>query len=87
LLAGLPVVGYDVGGIPSVCVDGVTGKLVPVGDRAALAAALVELLDDPGYRAKLAAAGRAHVAEHFSAATMNRQLLELYERLIATDPA
>ena len=82
LLAGVPVVGYAVGGIPAVCVDGVTGRLVAVGDRGRLAEALVELLDDPGYRARLAAAGRAHVAEHFSAASMNRQLLELYDRLV-----
>ncbi|MEM9914834.1 MAG: glycosyltransferase family 4 protein [Planctomycetota bacterium] len=82
LLCGVPVVGYDVGGIPSVIQDGETGRLVPVGDRAALGRALLDLLDDPQYRAGLAERGRQHVVEHFSAAKMNRELLELYEQLL-----
>ncbi|MEM6459123.1 MAG: glycosyltransferase [Planctomycetota bacterium] len=82
LLCGVPVVGYDVGGIPSVVIEGETGRLAPVGDHAALAAALLDVLRDPGYGATLAAAGREHVAEHFSADAMNRQLLALYERLV-----
>ncbi|MEM9881944.1 MAG: glycosyltransferase family 4 protein [Planctomycetota bacterium] len=82
LLCGVPVVGYDVGGIPSVVIDGETGRLAPVGDRAALSAALLDVLRDPGYGARLVAAGREHVAEHFSADAMNRQLLALYERLV-----
>ena len=82
LLCGVPVVGYDVGGIPSVIRDGETGRLVPVGDRAALGGALIELLNDPGARQRLAAAGRAHVVEHFSAEKMNRELLALYHRLL-----
>lgn len=82
LLCGVPVVGYDVGGIPSVCMDGVTGRLVPVGDRKALGRVLVELLENPAECERLAAAGRAHVIEHFSAAKMNLELLALYERLV-----
>ncbi|MEM8739086.1 MAG: glycosyltransferase [Planctomycetota bacterium] len=82
LLCGVPVVGYGVGGIPSVIRDGETGRLAAVGDQEALGRALVELLGDPGYGERLAARGRAHVAEHFSASRMNRELLALYERLV-----
>ena len=82
LLCGVPVVGYDVGGISSVIRDGETGRLVPVGDRAALGRAVLDLLDDPQYLAGLAERGRRHVVEHFSAAKMNRELLELYEQLL-----
>jgi len=82
LLCGAAIVGYDVGGIPSVCVDGVTGKLVPAGNKTALGQAILDLLDNPAYRSTLAQQGRAHVVEHFSAAKMNRELLELYERLL-----
>ncbi|MEO1236121.1 MAG: glycosyltransferase family 4 protein [Planctomycetota bacterium] len=87
LLCGVPVVGYDVGGIPAVVRDGETGRLVPVGDREALGRALLELLDDPGYGAELVERGRRHVTEHFSAEAMNRQLLELYESLLQPPPA
>lgn len=86
LLCGVPVVGYDAGGIPAVCVDGVTGKLVPVGDQDALGQAVLDLLGDPVYRATLAERGRRHVIEHFSAEKMNRALLELYERLLGNAP-
>ncbi len=82
LLCGVAVVAYGVGGIPSVCIDETTGRLVPVGDKAALAAALRQLLDDPAYAAGLAATGREHVMRHFSAERMNRELLALYERLM-----
>lgn len=82
LLCGTAVVGYAVGGIPSVCVDGVTGRLAAVGDTAALGRTLVELLEDPAERQRLASNGRAHVIEHFSAEQMNRELLALYEKLL-----
>jgi len=45
LAAGLPVVATNVGGIPEAVADGVNGRLVAVGDTAALQAALVEMLD------------------------------------------
>jgi len=79
LLCGTSVVGYRVGGIPSVVRDGETGRLVTVGDQQALGRALLDLLGDPKYRAASAERGRRHVIEHFSAAKMNRELLELYE--------
>jgi glycosyltransferase involved in cell wall biosynthesis len=47
LALGRPVVATAVGGVPSVIVDGVTGRLVPPGNPYALAAALVETLDSP----------------------------------------
>ncbi|MEZ4716815.1 MAG: glycosyltransferase [Caldilineaceae bacterium] len=45
-----PVVGTDVAGNPLAVVDGVTGRLVPEQDPAALAAALAELVADPHQR-------------------------------------
>ncbi len=47
LALGRPVVATAVGGVPSVIVDGVTGRLVPPGDPDALAAAMIETLDSP----------------------------------------
>jgi glycosyltransferase involved in cell wall biosynthesis len=44
--------------------DGETGLVVPPGDPAALAAALVRLLDDEALRAQLGEAGRAALAGH-----------------------
>jgi glycosyltransferase involved in cell wall biosynthesis len=57
--AGLPVVGWDAGNLPALVDDGVEGRVLPVGDVTALAAALVELAHDEATRARLGAAARA----------------------------
>jgi 2-deoxystreptamine N-acetyl-D-glucosaminyltransferase/2-deoxystreptamine glucosyltransferase len=64
MAAGLPVVASDVGGIPTVVVDGRTGLLVPPLDRAALAAALDLVVGDPDLRARLAAGARERAGEY-----------------------
>lgn len=47
LSLGKPVVATDVGGVPTVVIDGVTGRLVPPKDPRALAAGVLEALDNP----------------------------------------
>jgi glycosyltransferase involved in cell wall biosynthesis len=44
---GLPCVGSDSGGIPEIIVEGETGLVVPVGEPAPLAQALIDLLGNP----------------------------------------
>ncbi|MBI3827526.1 MAG: glycosyltransferase [Candidatus Rokubacteria bacterium] len=78
---GLPVVGSAVGGVPIVLDHGRAGRLVPAGDRDALAAVLIELARDPRLRANLGAAGRTQ-AEAFSADTMATRMVELYDDLV-----
>lgn len=78
LLCGCAVVGYDAGGIGEVCVEGMTGRLVPVGDRAALARAIGDLLEDPAERARLATEGRRFAQERFDLGIMTRRLEAIY---------
>jgi glycosyltransferase involved in cell wall biosynthesis len=62
LTLGRPVVATPVGFVPELIDDGVSGRLVPVGDADALAGALGDALtDDPAHAAAAAAAGRAAV--------------------------
>ncbi len=70
LAAGLPVVVTDVGGTAEQVINGVTGRLVPRGDVAALSEAIVELARNPARRVQLADKGRAHVAAEFGMARM-----------------
>jgi glycosyltransferase involved in cell wall biosynthesis len=65
--AGLPVVATAAGGIPDWLDDGVTGILVPRGDRDTLARALDRLLQDEPLRRRYASAGPI-ASERFSLA-------------------
>jgi glycosyltransferase involved in cell wall biosynthesis len=66
MACGLPVISTRFGGaINDIIQEGVNGLLVPPGDPAALAEALVRLMNDPAERASLS--GRAsEVVERFS---------------------
>jgi glycosyltransferase involved in cell wall biosynthesis len=80
MLAGLPVVASAVSSVPEIVVDGETGLLVPVDDPAALAAAIIRLLDDPEGAARLGAAGLARARASFSAAEMAHRTADVYRR-------
>lgn len=64
LAAGLPVVAGNVGQMPALLDYGRTGVLCPPGDAGALAAAIVDLRDDPGLRARLGSRGRVLARAH-----------------------
>ena len=66
MACGVPVVASAVGGQVDSVVDGATGVHVPPRDPGALAAALRDLLADPGRRAALGAAGRRRAQERFA---------------------
>lgn len=66
MAAGVCVVTGDLPAIRELVEDGVSGLLVPPGEPHALASALRKLSSDPGFRTKLASAGRARVVEEFS---------------------
>jgi len=55
-----------VSAIPELILDGETGRLVPPGDVPELAAALAELIVDPGLRYRLGKAGERRVRGQFS---------------------
>ena len=80
---GKPVVVTNVGGLPEVVEDGVTGLVVPPRDPEALADAVVVLLGDPELRARMGAAGRERFLERFTVERMTDAHLELYAELLA----
>jgi glycosyltransferase involved in cell wall biosynthesis len=79
---GVPAVAPAVGGIPELVEDGVTGLLVPAGDRPALVAALERLLRDHELAARLGAAARWRAEERFSVRQQVDQLLALWAKLL-----
>jgi len=80
MASGLPCVTTEVGsGTSWVVQDGVTGRVVPAQDVAALTAALAELLADPVRRQRMGQAGRARVLAEFDQTRMAARVLEVYE--------
>jgi glycosyltransferase involved in cell wall biosynthesis len=73
-----PVVATAAGGIPEAVEDGVTGRVVPVRDPAALAEALVAVLTDPERSRAMGAAGRRRFEERFTADRMVEATLSAY---------
>ena len=82
-LAGVPVVAADAGGLPDAVTDEVDGLLVPVGDVAALTAALRRVLDDGELRARLVGAG-LESAKRFAPARHASRIAELYADVAKT---
>lgn len=78
ILAGVPVVSTDVGGMPEIVTDRVSGRLVPANDPASLAGALRDVLTDPGRARAYAAAAMDHVAHRFSIDQMIAHLSTAY---------
>jgi glycosyltransferase involved in cell wall biosynthesis len=77
-----PLVASAVGGVVDVVVPDETGLLVPAAQPAALARALLELLEDPARAARLGQAGYQRLAHEFVDAEANRRMLELYTALL-----
>lgn len=76
---GTPVVATAVGAFREFLTDGVSARLVPPGDAAALAAALGAVLDDPAGAARMAAAARDLATARWSWAVSAKATLELYQ--------
>lgn len=76
--AGIPVIATQVGGIPEIIEDGVTGLLVPYGDRSALTEALESLGRNEALRRELGARLQQKIGAEFSLEQMCRETFALY---------
>ncbi len=74
-----PVVASNVGGIPEMIEDGVTGLLVPPHDPQALSAAIIRLLRDHPYADTLGRAGHDLVHDRFCIELMVSAVESIYD--------
>ncbi len=81
MLAGRPVVSFDVDGAPEV-VDADTGVLLEPGDAGGLAAAIKTLAAAPDLRRRLGAAGRERAKRMFDHEVMVEKIERLYRRML-----
>jgi len=75
---GRPVIAASIGGLGDLVRDGETGLLVPPGDAASLAAAMLALAEQPARAAEMGAAGRARAIERFPEARCTERTEEVY---------
>lgn len=77
------VIGARVGGTAEVIAEGVTGLLVAPGEVAALADAIIKLVDDEARRVDLGKRGRLRALEMFDKDQTNRRMEQLFEEVVA----
>jgi glycosyltransferase involved in cell wall biosynthesis len=82
MAAGKAVVATAVGGNVEVVKDGVNGLLVPAKDPAALAVAIMKLLEDPALAERLGRNARATVERDFEVGRQIGKLMECIEQEI-----
>lgn len=83
MAAGLPVVATATGGAREIVEDGVTGKLVPVGDWQALSGAVSSLLVNEEERRRMGERGRERARTCFSLERMVAETEALYREVLA----
>ena len=83
---GLPVVASAVGGVPEVVQHGTTGLLVPAGQPAALAEALLTLAKDSSLRQRMGNTGRNVVLAAHSPEKRARSICALYHERLPLSP-
>ena len=79
-----PCIASDVGGLPEVVADRETGLLVPPDDPEALAAALLQLINDEALRRAMGAAGRRRYEARFTAEKMAQAACAWFSSLVAS---
>ena len=79
---GKPVAATAAGGIPEAIANGETGLIVPVGDAAALGAAIARLITDRALAERMGANGIRR-APMFSIDNTVERTVEVYERVLA----
>ena len=80
-----PTIGTNVGGVPELIQNGVTGLLFPVGDVDAMAAGAIALLKDRDRLKAMAKAGRAEAQRTYCASRVIPKYEEFYASILRGD--
>lgn len=82
LIAGKPVISYDVGGASEVVIPNQTGMLLPRDSVAELSDAIITLAGDPELRRRLGTTGRNLFTDEFRHQTMTERIREVYREVL-----
>jgi glycosyltransferase involved in cell wall biosynthesis len=81
-----PVVASRLGGVEELVEDGRTGLLVPPRDPDALGDAIARVLLDPAMARRMGEAAHAAYLRRFAREPVMRQVMEVYDRVLAAAP-
>ncbi len=87
LIAGKPVVSYDIDGAKEVVIPGGTGFLVPTQSIPPLVDAISRLVENPSLREQYGQAGRSKFTDQFRHETMTRRIREVYADVLKSREA
>ncbi len=82
LACGIPVAGFDAGGIPDAVRPGITGMMAPAGDVQQLRRIIIELLANDAKRAEISANCRKITLQEYGLDLQARRYRELYEEML-----
>jgi glycosyltransferase involved in cell wall biosynthesis len=82
MAARVPIVATNVGGVSEHVTDGDSALLVPPGDSAALAKAMIQLLSDRSTATKFADTAFERARLNFSTAKHDQHILKIYDRVL-----
>lgn len=82
LAHSVPTIASEVGGLPEVVVDGITGWLLPAKSPKMLADLILECLDDPVEARRRAEMGRRLVLEMFDVRRTAAEVARIYEHVL-----
>ncbi|MEZ6133767.1 MAG: glycosyltransferase family 4 protein [Pirellulaceae bacterium] len=86
LIAGKPIISYDVDGAREVAIPGETGYLLPAKSIEPLSASILELAGDAELRDRLGQGGRARFSQRFDHRFMTQQIRRLYAQRLGNAP-
>lgn len=82
LIAGKPVISYDIDGAKEVVIPNETGYLVPAESVGELSQAMIALAEDAELRKRLGVAGREKFTEQFRHENMTAKIREVYREVL-----
>jgi glycosyltransferase involved in cell wall biosynthesis len=86
LLAGIPTIAAQVGGLPEVVQEAVTGRLVPARNPQLLARAVLDVLDRIDEYKQMAQRGRQLVSVMFDPERCSQEVLSIYRHILRREP-
>ncbi|MBL1211119.1 glycosyltransferase family 4 protein [Geminocystis sp. GBBB08] len=85
MLREIPVIASKIGGLQEIVQDGITGILIPVGDRKALSSALIKLLSNVDLIEQMGKAAQKVALTKFTEEIMVEKFSQIYQKLLKNE--